>query len=281
MQMIAGYTTSHAKLAEGVNTRFLDTGGTKPPLVLIHGLAASIEIWRGVIAPLARDFRVLAFDLPGFGAADKPDADYRAVTFFVPMLKRFMDVTGLQRAHLVGSSMGASLIIRFGAKHMPMIDRAVLADPGGFGRYVHPFLRIPTIPILGGLMSRPQRPVTAFGVRLAIHDKSKITKALIDEADAFSRHPGAHRAFVRTLRGIASPFAVKDLDVFEQEARSFTAPTLIVWGKQDRIFPVSQSASARSMMPTTLIEILDGVGHYPQIDAPDRFVQLVREHLTG
>jgi pimeloyl-ACP methyl ester carboxylesterase len=281
LQMISGFPTSRIQITENISTRILDTGGAKPPLLLIHGLAASIEIWQDVIGPLARDFRVIAFDLPGFGQADKPDADYRAATFFVPMLKSLMDAVGLQNSHMIGSSMGASLIIRFGTKHQSMIHRAVLANPGGFDRYVHPFLRIPTLPVLGGIMSRPQRPVTAFGVRLAIHNKAKITKELIDEADAFSRLPGAHRAFVRTLRGVTSPFSVKELDIFETEARSFTPSTLIVWGEQDRIFPASQAERARAIMPKATIEILDHVGHYPQVDAPDRFVDLIYRHLSN
>lgn len=278
---IAGYSTSRLRLTEEVSTRALDTGGANPPLVLIHGLAASIEIWREVIAPLAEDFRVLAFDLPGFGHADKPDADYRALTFFVPMLRAFMDAMGLDRAHMVGSSMGASLIVRYGARHGQTIDRAVLANPGGFGRYIHPFLRAPTMPLVGGVMSRPQRFLNAFAVGLAIHDKARRTEELIDEADRFSRLPGAHRAFVRTLRGLASPLGVKELRMFEREARMFAAPALVVWGKQDRIFPVAQVQTVQRFMPGARVEVLDGVGHYPQIDRPGAFVRLVRGHLRG
>ena len=287
---VAGFPVRRTELRDGVTTRMLDTGvpdGSDPtalPIVLVHGLAASIEIWRDVLPTLARERRVLAFDLLGFGHADKPDADYRAVPFFIPMLHAFLDAVGIERAHMVGSSLGASLLIRHGSRHPERYASATCANPGGFGRYIHPFLRVPTIPGLGTLMSRPQRATNAFGVRIAVHSKAKRTKALIDEADAFSRLPGAHRAFVRTLRGIATPLTVKELDVFEREARTFDAsavPTLVVWGQQDRIFPAKQTRTVEDYLPSARIEVKDGVGHYPQIDAPDAFARMVLEHMRG
>ena len=285
---VAGFPVRRIELRDDVTTRMLDTGvpdsadPAAPPIVLVHGLAASMEIWRDVLPALAREHRVLAFDLPGFGHADKPDADYRAVPFFIPMLAAFLDVVGIERAHMVGSSLGASLLVRHGSRHPERYASAACANPGGFGRFIHPFLRVPTIPGLGTVMSRPQRAANAFGVRIAVHDKTKRTRALVDEADAFSRLPGAHRAFVRTLRGIATPFTVKELDVFEEEAKRFDAagvPTLVTWGRRDRIFPVEQTETVKEYMPSARVEVLDGVGHYPQIDAPDTFAEMVLEHV--
>ena len=285
---VAGFPVRHIELRDGIDTRMLDTGvpsGSDPaasPIVLVHGLAASIEIWRDVFPTLAHHHRVLAFDLPGFGHSDKPDADYRAVPFFIPMLQAFLDAANIEKAHMVGSSLGASLLIRHGSRHPERYVSAICANPGGFGRYIHPFLRVPTVPGLGTILSRPQRATNAIGVRVAVHDKAKRTKALIDEADAFSRLPGAHRAFVRTLRGIATPLTVRELDIFENEARAFDAsgaPALVVWGKHDRIFPVKQTRVAEDYMPSARIEIMDGVGHYPQIDAPDAFARMVLEQV--
>ena len=285
---VAGFATRRLALGDGISTRMLDTGlppgddAAAPPVVLVHGLAASVEIWRAVLPALAARHRVVAFDLPGFGHADKPDADYRAVKFFVPMLQAFLDAMGIARAHMVGSSLGASLLIRHGARHPERHASATCANPGGFGTFIHPFLRVPTVPGIGTVMSRPRRATNAFGVRLAVHDPAKRTAALVDEADAFSRLPGAHRAFVRTLRGIATPFTVKELDIFEDEARRFDAaqvPTLVVWGREDRIFPAAQVETVRRAMPSARVAVMDGVGHYPQIDAPDAFAEMVGDHI--
>ena len=124
--------TETIALANGLSTRLVDTG-SGPPVVLVHGLANAIEIWGRVMPRLAMRFRVIAFDLPGFGEASRPDAAYDG-TFFAAQLKALFDRLGLERAHLVGNSLGASAIVHFSGIALERIDRAVLAAPGGFGR---------------------------------------------------------------------------------------------------------------------------------------------------
>jgi pimeloyl-ACP methyl ester carboxylesterase len=272
--MIAEFETKRLDLGGGVETRVLDTGGSGPALVLIHGLAASIEIWACVIGPLSTRFRVIAFDLPGFGEASKPDAPYDA-PFFVSQLANFLDTMGLARANFAGSSMGASLIVRFSAQHKARIERAVLAAPGGFAPYIHPFLRVPAMPVIGGVLSRPSRATNAFAVRLSMADPANATPALIDLADRHSRLPGAHRAFVRTLRAIAGPFGLKDLSGFARDAGTLKQPVLALWGRQDRIFPVAQAARVTRLIPHAEVQVLDKCGHYPQWEQAERFAELL------
>lgn len=269
------------QLTPDVSTRVMDTGGDRPPVVLVHGLSASIEAWRGVIQPLAERFRVIAFDLPGFGQADKPDADYRALTYIVPMLQAFMDAMRLEQAHMIGSSMGASLVLRYAVRNPERVDRVVLSAPGGFGRYIHPFMRVPTAPLVGAVMSRPQRATNAYALTLTLADPSKRTRALLDEVDQLSRLPGAHRAFVRTLRGVAGLGGVRDLATFEAEARALRSPTLLIWGDKDKLFPVAQARTAQSLIPEAALTIMPGVGHFAQIDAPAAFAERCSRFLDG
>lgn len=261
-------------LADGITTRMIDTGGEGEPLVLIHGLAASIEIWDKVTPALAAQHRVLAFDLPGFGEADKLDASYDA-PFFVRQLQAFLDANGIERAHLVGSSLGASLIIRYGAQHPGCIASATLAAPGGFGAGVHPFLRVPTLPLVGYAMATPMRPTNTFAVRLAMADKRNATRELIDLADRSSKLPGAHRAFYRTLKAVVGPLGVKDRDSFERDAASLKCPTVLAWGEQDRLFSVRQSERAMQILPQARLLRLERCGHYPQWEQPRLFAEAV------
>jgi pimeloyl-ACP methyl ester carboxylesterase len=178
------YPYTHIQLSTKLSTRVLDTGGDGPAVILIHGLAASIEIWERAIPRLAKSCRVIAFDLPGYGEADRPDAAYDA-PFFVAQLKAVMDALSLERAHLIGSSLGASLIVRFSEANLHRIETAVLAAPGGFGGGVHPFLRIPTLPIIGYQMGRPLKPTNIFAVKLAMADQRNATSDLINMADRY------------------------------------------------------------------------------------------------
>ncbi len=273
------YTFRQIQLSTKLSTRVLDTGGDGPVVILIHGLAASIELWERVIPRLAQTYRVIAFDLPGYGEADRPDAAYDAA-FFVSQLKALMDALSLERAHLIGSSLGASLIVRFSEHNLDRIETAVLAAPGGFGSGVHPFLRVPTLPIIGYQMGRPLKATNIFAVKLAMADRRNATSDLIDIADRYSKMRGGHSAFVRTLKAVIGPFGVKDRDSFEAQAQRLARPTLVVWGKQDRLFSHRQSERAMQLLPNAKLLLLDKCGHYPQWEQSDPFVSAV-EGLIG
>jgi pimeloyl-ACP methyl ester carboxylesterase len=266
------------QLSTKLSTRIFDTGGDGPVVILIHGLAASIEIWERIIPALSKTCRVIAFDLPGYGEADRPDADYDA-PFFVEQLKAVMDALSLDRAHLVGSSLGASLIVRFSEDNLERIETAVLAAPGGFGAGVHPFLRIPTLPVVGYQMGRPLKPTNIFAVKLAMADQRNATSDLINMADRYSKMPGGHRAFVRTLKAVIGPLGVKDRDSFEAQAQQLNRPALVVWGKQDRLFAHQQSERAMQLLPNAKLLLLDKCGHYPQWEQPNVFASAIIRHL--
>lgn len=135
------------KLATGETTRMWDSESNHPALVLVHGLANSLEIWDRVRDRLARRFRVIAFDLPGFGCASRPDAAYDG-PFFAAQLGAFLDEVDLKRPILVGNSLGASVVMRLSELAPDRIERAVLAAPGGFGRKTNLAMRFPTMPVI-------------------------------------------------------------------------------------------------------------------------------------
>ena len=124
------------------------------------------------------------------------------------------------------------------------------------------------------------RVSNAFALRLTVHRPEQRTAALLDEVDRFSKLPGAHRAFVRTLRGLATPVGLKDLQEFADDARKLSAKTLVVWGDKDKIFPVGQSNRAMELLPDASLSIMRNVGHFPQIDAPIPFAELVHRFLA-
>ncbi|MGE0739711.1 MAG: alpha/beta fold hydrolase [Hyphomonadaceae bacterium] len=274
------HPTRDFTLANGLRTRLLDTGGDGPPVILLHGLALAIEIWGKVIADLARDWRVIAFDLPGFGAADRPDAAYDGA-FFVAQVVAAMDALSLERAHIIGSSLGASTLVRMSAQHQHRIDRAVLMAPGGFGRDANLALRAPTLPLIGYPLGKPTWLSNAFALRLAMADTRFATRDLIDLMNGYTQRPGSHRAFVRTVKAGLGPFGVRERPSFAAAARAFHRPVLVLWGEQDWVFPVAQAEIARALLPDVRVERLDRCGHYPHWETPDRFLAHVRAFLLA
>lgn len=271
-------TPVRRELINGLTTRVLDTGGDRPTLVLIHGLANAIEIWSRVLPRLADRFRVVAFDLPGFGEADRPVADYDSA-FFVAQLKTLLDTLGIDRAHLVGSSLGASVIVRFSDENLARIDGAVLAAPGGFGRETHPLMRFPALPVVGDWLGRPTPANNGLTLRLAIHDRRNVTPDLVELTNRYARMPGSDLSFVRTLQTGVGLFGVRERDSFEALARRFERRALVVWGRQDRVFPTHQSDRAVALLPLSERTLLDACGHYPQWEQPEAFAVAVERFL--
>lgn len=261
--------TSKLALPNGLTTRLYDSGGTGTPFLLLHGLGLSLEIWGKVIPALSAKHRVIAFDFPGYGEADRPDAAYDNA-FFAAQVEAVMEALSLDRANLIGSSLGAGTIVRFSARNLSRIHRAVLMAPGGFGRETHPVLRTPCVPVIGYALGKPTWLSNAFALRLSMADPAKATRDLIDLAAGFATRPGSHRAFVRTVTTGLGLSGVKNIEAIAEIAAAMTCPTLVLWGKQDKIFPVAQAQVAgRTLAHARVVEI-DRCGHYPQWEQPER-----------
>ena len=266
-------------LSNGVRTGLRDTGGSGTPLVLIHGLANSIEIWDRVMPMLAARFRVIAFDLPGFGKADRPDAAYDS-SFFADQLRALLDTLGIECAHFVGSSLGASIIIRFAVAHLARIDKAVLAAPGGFGRRTHPLMRLPALPLVGSWLGRPSPSNNALTLRLAMHDRRYVTPELLDLTNLHARIPGSERSFVRTLQTGVGLLGSKHMADVAANAARLDRPTLLLWGKQDRVFPARNAPRAAALLPQARLTLIDRCGHYPHWEQPEFFAAAVLDFLA-
>ncbi len=272
--------TKRITLKNGLNTRVFDSGTNKPIVILIHGLANSIEIWERVIPNLTSQYRVIALDIPGFGEADRPEADYDS-RFFVEQLLAFMDAMKIAKAHLVGSSLGGSIVVRFTEHHQSRVNRAVIAAPGGFGRKANFLMRLPALPVIGYYLGKPTSMNNAITIRLAMYDQKHATPNLVALVNQYASKLGSHRSFWLTLKSGVGVFGVKDRDHFAEIAKAMQCPTLVIWGREDRVFPSSQADIAMGLLPKGTLKLVDHCGHYPQWEQPEVFVAAVTKHLSS
>jgi pimeloyl-ACP methyl ester carboxylesterase len=256
--------------------------GKGPLLVLLHGIAGSGATWEQVIPRLARHHTVLAPDLVGHGQSGKPEGDY-SLGAYANGIRDLLDALGLGSGILVGHSLGGGVALQFAYQFPRRCKGLVLVTSGGLGREVHPVLRAAALPgaevVLPWLCLASEKSVGRvfdalgrLGVR-ATADLEETWRSFVSLGE-----PGARRAFLHTVRGIID-LGGQRVSATERLPLVGTTPTLIVWGEQDPLIPVSHAHEAHARIPGSRLEVLPGVGHFPQREAPDRFADLLLEFV--
>jgi len=265
----------HEVVVDGLHLRYVRSGNG-PSVVLVHGLASSLITWNGVLPVLARDHDVVAFDLPGFGGSDIPE---RMVVGDLPAaVLGVMDALGIEKATLIGNSLGGFTSLLAAARAPERIERLVLVDSAGFNLAPgqHPaLLRLLRWPLADRVAELPRlrRWLVGLGLRQVFADDHLVTDARIEAYLAPLARPGGAAA-VRAVLTAARPSEPTD-----RIAARVRAPTLVVWGRQDAWIPVAQAERFTAALPHATARILDGCGHMPQEECPEAFLSVVTPFL--
>lgn len=250
--------------------------GSGPVLLLVHGGGSKLD-WRENIEPLSRHFRVVAPDLPGFGRSEKPERDY-TLDFYQAFLEALVNGLGEPRIALAGHSMGGLLAARFAVAHPDLVQRLVLVAPMGFGREIHPAIRLMQVPLIGSLLQRPSPAGTKRLLHTLIAKQELVTEELVRETLELQSEPGAAHAFasifgelVRPLRGVVA--RVPD------ELSELAPRTMVVWGREDALIPCGHLEAARARLPGARFLALEGCGHFAQLEDAAQFNAEVEKFL--
>lgn len=257
--------------------------GSGPALLLIHGMAGSAATWKHVLPRLARDYTVIAPDLLGHGKSDKPRTDY-SLGAFAAGLRDLLVALGIERATVVGHSLGGGIAMQMAYQHPERVERLVLVGSGGLGQEVSPVLRLLTLPGAEFLMpiiftsysreigNKISMLLRRRGLRAPAAEES--WRAYVSLTEAENR-----TAFVKTLRSVVD-MGGQSVSAHDRLYLSAHMPTLIVWGTRDQIIPVSHAYDAHEAMPGSRLEIFDESGHFVHSEEPDRFIRVLRDFLT-
>jgi pimeloyl-ACP methyl ester carboxylesterase len=266
----------------GDRVAYRDTGDGEV-LLLIHGMAGSSATWRAVWPQLSKKYRLVAPDLLGHGESAKPRGDYSLGAFAV-WLRDFLDELGISRATVVGQSLGGGVAMQFVYQHPDYCQRLVLISSGGFGPDVGFILRLLSAPGAEVLLPviAPQ-PVLAVGNKV----RSWLTGAGIQSprgAEIWSAYSSlsdrqTQQSFLRTLRSVVDyrGQAVSALNRLQLRA---DLPVMAIWGDKDRIIPVDHAYTARAVCQDCRLEVLPGIGHFPQVESPDKVVDLIEDFIA-
>jgi pimeloyl-ACP methyl ester carboxylesterase len=266
---------------DGLHTRYL-TAGEGPPLLLLHALGESALDWQWVLPALAHTNRVYAVDLPGFGYSSKPPVEY-SPAFFERFVGRYLDALGLEQAALVGNSLGGLIALRLALSEPARVTALGLIDSAGLGREVTYALRLPTLPGYGEIaVAWGKTPLGAaqrvwLRVPLLFARPERVPTEWITEQTRIAQLPGFTEAMVAALRAQVDLEGQREILV--DQLSNLEMPTLIIWGKRDRVFPYSQGQRAVSLLQQGSLELIPDCGHLPHIEQPDRFVAILNQFL--
>ncbi len=271
----------HYVRVDGKNIRYW-VEGRGPAVILVHGLGCSAEFWQYNVGALAQQSRVYALDLLGFGRSDK-EIDEWSLSYGASFIARFMDALQIERGTLVGNSFGGILCAQFAVQFTARLEKLVLVDSAGFGRELTLFLRLESVPILASAMLILYRWVLPLTARWAYSDPSSVDEEWLAETWAILRSPGVRDNALKVIR-MGVDLGGQREEFFHDLHRRLThmtAPTLIIWGSDDALVPVSHAYTAHKLIPNSQVRILQHCGHLPQVERPEEFNQLLRDFLSG
>ncbi|WP_314220977.1 alpha/beta fold hydrolase [Streptomyces zaehneri] len=255
--------------------------GEGPALVLVHGIGDSSQTWAELIPDLARTHTVIAPDLLGHGASDKPRADY-SVAAYANGLRDLLSTLGIESATLVGHSLGGGVAMQFAYQFPERTERLILVSAGGVGREVNPALRLVSLPGAHLALSALRLPGARFQVGLAVAlmklldtDLGQDAPDLLHLVDALPDET-ARNAFIRTLRAVVD-WRGQVVTMLDRCYLTAGMPTMLLWGDRDSVVPVRHAYGAHEAMPGSRLEIFEGAGHFPFHSDPARFRALVEE----
>jgi pimeloyl-ACP methyl ester carboxylesterase len=262
---------------------YLDSG-TGSVVLFIHGILGSHRNWTHLIDRMDDDHRVIVPDLFGHGHSAKPVGDY-SLGAHAATLRDLLDHLGVERVTLVGHSLGGGIAMDFYYLFPERVDRLVLVASGGLGREVNRVLRSATLPgaewvlpvIASGWVTARAEAAGRVMAKVGWKPSSDITaiwQGFTSLGDGESR-----RAFLATTRSVIDPGG-QTVSAHDYLPDVVPIPTLIVWGSRDRMIPAWHAIRAQQSIPDCHVELFEGAGHFPHLDEPDRFADLVRDFIA-
>jgi pimeloyl-ACP methyl ester carboxylesterase len=261
------------------------TAGSGPALLLLHGLGCDHRTWDPVLTALARRYTVIAPDLLGHGASDKPRADY-SVGGYANAMRDLLALLDVERVTVVGHSLGGGVAMQFAYQFPELVERLVLVAPGGFGPEVTPAIRLVTTPgfhQIASLMTLPGlRHAGVIGLRALARTGLPHTRDLSEVAAIFDgmRDPHARAALRHVARAVVD-WRGQVITTSDRAYLTDDIPMCVIWGEDDEVIPATHADTARTLAPHATVAMIPNAGHFPHRDHPQRFVKILNDFVRS
>jgi pimeloyl-ACP methyl ester carboxylesterase len=265
-------------LARGVRLRVVEEGAG-PALLLLHGLYMDHSTWDELGAALGDDFHKVAPDLPGFGVSEKPPPHrfaYDVETIAEAIVDLYAGV-GLGPAAIVGHGLGGAVAIAIAARHAELCSRLVLVDAICHSNDPDVATRLASLPFVGSFVLKQlwgRSAFRAFFKRAILSSASRTPDARIDYYYDHYNTPAARGSALAVLR------AMNDTRSVVANLTRIETPTLVVWGRADRLRPLALGQRLAREIRGAQLEVLEA-GHAPQEECPAELARVIRRFISG
>lgn len=256
--------------------------GAGAPLLLLHGDGESHRGWGAVMPRLAEGWDVVAPDLPGFGDSRRTGAP--TPERLAAWVAELIDRLGLPPAVVVGSSLGGLVAVHLARSAPGRVRALVLVDAAGLGVAVNPVLGLAALPGAGELnVAATVLPLAGGGRaemrRMLLFADGRRAPAWWREDMARLARPDVIRTSIASRRATLAPWGQRRL--VTAELPHIAVPALVVWGREDLIFPVAQGRAAARRLPQGRLAVIPSCGHLPHVEQPGRFLAEVEPFLAA
>ena len=262
---------------------YLEAGMGQQVVLLLHGggLDSGELSWELLIPELAKKARVIALDWPGYGKSDKPDVLFD-LPFYLNFFPQFMDAIEIQKADLVGVSMGGAIGLSSALDHPHRVNKLVLVDSYGlqrkapFHKLSYLFVRMPGMRALT-YWSLRSRSLVKYSLGMILKRPGSVTEELVEKVYQQLLIPGGTKAFSDFQNADVGWKCLKTN--FLDRLPELKVKTLVIHGGKDTLVPLEASKEAHYLIQNSEMVIMEGCGHWPQRDHPEEFNRVVSEFL--
>ncbi|SFQ08952.1 4,5:9,10-diseco-3-hydroxy-5,9,17-trioxoandrosta-1(10),2-diene-4-oate hydrolase [Amycolatopsis arida] len=268
----------------GLRLHYHEVGTEHPEtVIMLHGGGPGASAWSNFgrnLPVFGKEFRTLAVDQPGFGRSDKPTDHPQYFTHSASAVVGLMDALGIEKAHLVGNSLGGGAAVRLALDHPDRAGRLVLMGPGGLS--VNVFSPDPTEGVKNlarfAAPPGPSREKLEEFLRVMVYDQSLITEELVEERFAAASTPESLAAMAAMGASFTRPETYEQ-GLLWREAHRLRQRVLLVWGREDRVNPLDGALLALKTIPRARLHVFGRCGHWAQLERFAEFNRLAIDFL--
>jgi 4,5:9,10-diseco-3-hydroxy-5,9,17-trioxoandrosta-1(10),2-diene-4-oate hydrolase len=277
--------TSRSTKVGGLTVHYHEAGSGYP-LVLLHGAGPGVSAWSnfsGNLPAYSEHFRTFLIDQPGFGGSEAPaEYDRHYLSWTAAMLAGFLDDQGLDKVHLIGNSLGASVVVRFALDFPDRANRLVLMGPGSalsIGLFApRPSEGIRRLMEFGAPPGPTREKMAAF-LRTLVYDQSLVTEELIE--DRFRAATNAATDGLGAMQRANRNPAFAEAGELWREAHKVEHEVLMTWGREDRVQPLDGAFLGFRLLPNARLYVFPKCGHWAQIEQRAEFERVTTDFLAA